>query len=71
MYNTGLVSGDSVVHIYTCSFLHSFHYGLLQYIEYCSLCYTVGPSCLFIFVNLLINLLIYYCINFYWHVVAL
>ena len=26
-----------------------FHYGLLQDIEYSSLCYTVGPCCLSIF----------------------
>ena len=30
---------DSVIH--TCTYL--FHYGLLQDIEYSSLCYTVGP----------------------------
>ena len=32
---------DSVIH--TCTYL--FHYGLLQDIEYSSLCYTVGPCC--------------------------
>ena len=42
-----LVSGeqqsDSVMYIYSDIL---FHYGLLQDIEYSSLCYTVGPCCL-------------------------
>ena len=31
-----------------CIFQTIFHYRLLQDIEYCSLCYTVNPDCLFI-----------------------
>ena len=42
MYNVVLFSGvqqsDSGVHIHII-----FHFGLLQSIEYSSLCYTVGP----------------------------
>ena len=49
IYNVALVSSvpqsDSVIHIYII--LHIvFHCGLLQDIEYHSLCYTVGHCCL-------------------------
>ena len=51
IYNVVLVSGvqqsDSVIHTYIyILFPILFHYGLLQDIEYSSLCYTVGPCCL-------------------------
>ena len=46
IYNVVLVSGveqsDSVIYIHIL-FHILFHYGLLQDIEYSSLCYTVGP----------------------------
>ena len=44
---SGVQQSDSVTytHIYTL-FHILFHYGLLQDIEYCSLCYIVGPYCL-------------------------
>lgn len=58
VYNVILVSGiqrsDSVLHILLSCFCS--RYGLLQDIERSSLCYTVGPSCLFYahFINLTI-----------------
>ena len=51
IYNVVLVSAvqqsDSVIHIHKF-FNILFHYGLPQNIEYSSLCYTVGPCCLYI-----------------------
>jgi len=38
------------IHIYLPFFL--FYYRLLQDIEYSSLCYTIGPCCLYIEVRL-------------------
>ena len=43
------------IYIYIIFYI-PFHYGLLQDIEYSSLCYTVGPCCLSILYN--VNLLI-------------
>ena len=36
-----------IIHIYILFHILS-HYGVSQNIEYSSLCYTVGPCCLFI-----------------------
>ena len=36
---------NSVIHKY-CFYFILFQYGLLQDIEYSSLCYTIGPCCL-------------------------
>ena len=51
IYNVVLGSSvqqsDSVTHI-SILFQILFHYRLLQDTEYSSLCYTVGPCCLFI-----------------------
>ena len=49
IYNVVLISAvqqsDSVIYIYIYIYI-LFHCGLLQDIEYSSLCYTVGPCCL-------------------------
>ena len=48
---------DSVIYMHMCVHTHIniyiyilfhilFHYRLLQYIEYSSLCYTAGPCCI-------------------------
>ena len=45
---------DSVLYLYICILFHIlFHYGLSQGIEYSSLCYTVGPLYLFIYLAVL------------------
>ena len=36
---------NSIIHKY-CFYFILFQYGLLQDIEYSSLCYTIGPCCL-------------------------
>ena len=50
MLVSGVQQGDSdiyIIYIHTHNLFHVlFHYGLLQDIEYSSLCYTVGPCCL-------------------------
>ena len=50
IYSVLLISAiqqsDSVIHMYIL-FYALFHYDLLQDIEYCSLCYKVGPCFLF------------------------
>ena len=53
MLVSGVQQGDSDIYIYIYIYTHThnlfhvlFHYGLLQDIEYSSLCYTVGPCCL-------------------------
>ena len=58
MYSVELVLGvqhmDSVIHINQCIcvciyiLFQNLFYKLLQNIKYSSLCYTVGPCCLFI-----------------------
>ena len=50
-YKVMLISGeqpsDSAMHIPLSILFHIlFHSGLLQAVEYSSLCYTVGPCCL-------------------------
>ena len=48
LYNVVLISGVQQSDIYIYILFHRlFHYRLLQDIEYSSLCYTVGPCCLF------------------------
>ena len=51
IYNVVLVSSvqqsDSVLYISFFRFFFIIRYRLLQDIEYSSLCYTVGPCCLF------------------------
>ena len=53
IYNVLVASAqqnDSVIHSHPCIlFQIPSHYRLLQYIEYSSLCYTVGPFCLLLF----------------------
>ena len=44
MLVSGMQQNDSDIYIFFFHIL--FHYGLLQAIEYSSLCYTVGPCCL-------------------------
>ena len=61
IYNVMLVSAvqqsDSVIHLHTCVYIyiyiytHTFSYSfplwfIIQYFEYSSMCYTVGPCCL-------------------------
>ena len=47
MLVSGVQQNDSVTHIYIDILFHVLsHYGLLQDIEYSSLCYTVVPCCL-------------------------
>ena len=45
MLVSGVQHSDSVIFIYEYidSFSYSFHYGLLQDMEFSSVCYTVGP----------------------------
>ena len=61
IYNVVLVSGvqqsDSV--LYMCIYILFdilFHYSLSQDIDYNSLCYTIGPCCLFI-----LYIIVYIC----------
>ena len=51
--------------IQLCIYIHSFHiifhYGLLQDIEYSSLCYTVGTCWLYSNLNLMLKVMPYVC----------
>ena len=43
---------SKVIYVYIYSFSYFFHDALLQDIEYSSLCYTVRPCCLQIFIEI-------------------
>ena len=45
---SGVQTSDSVIHIYVSVYQILFPFRLLHNIEQSSLCYTVGPCCLFI-----------------------
>ena len=60
-YCTGKWFSNTYTYIYSSHIL--FHYGLSQDIEYSSLCYTEGPSCLSLF---LMPFLFYFISIFLW-----
>ena len=43
------------IYIYIYIFQIIFHYGLLQEVQYCSLCYTVNPITCLIYVQWFVN----------------
>ena len=57
MLVSGVQLSDAVIHTYLYILFHVlFYYGLLQNIEYSSLCYTVEPYCLS-----LLYIIVYIC----------